>query len=265
MTLHTIFDKIAFFFMGFISHLISIAAYLISVVFRIFVHFSLDKNKYRLIEPGIATIMAGETKGPVNVLYVLKCTGTPDVEKIVEKLNKMVKYETKLVSGGEIEPSYRPFEKLGYVIVEKFGVFCWNVKHNFRAQDHVVMDKAHQNLDIEIQKRCERLLDTFHVNHRPQWEMHIIHRNESKEYAIIWSVHHSYGDATIFTQVIRYALADDPFPIKINPLEWNRKQKSFGSTIRNLVETFLLCTIGSGWFAAVYGQCLGQEHVREVQ
>lgn len=265
MTSHALLDKTAYFIMGFISHVMCIAAYLISVVVRILVHCLLDKNKYRLIESGIATIMAGETKGPVNVLYVLKCQGTPNVQKIVERLNKIVKYETRLMSGGPIESSHRPFEKLGYVIVEKFGTFCWNIDHNFRAEDHVVMDTVQKNLDSEIQKRCERLLDTFHMSDRPQWEMHVIHLNGSNEYAIIWSVHHSYGDATIFTQVIRYALADDPFPIKIEPLEWNRKPKSFCGTILNMAEAVFLCTIGSGWFAAVYGQCLGQSYVREVQ
>ncbi|XP_037049576.1 uncharacterized protein LOC119083872 [Bradysia coprophila] len=207
--------------------------------------------------------MAGETKGPVNVLYVLKCTGTPNFEKIVEKLHKAVKYETKVMSGGEIETSYRPFRKLGYVIVEKFGVFCWKVDHNFRAEKHVVMDNVQKNFDVAIQERCEKLLNTFHANHQPQWEMHIMHRNESNEYAVIWSVHHSYGDATIFTQVIRYALADEPFSIKINPLEWNRKNQNFCSKIMNKIETLLLCTIGSGGFAAVYAQCLRQSHLGE--
>ncbi|KAJ6641489.1 Carboxypeptidase N subunit 2 [Pseudolycoriella hygida] len=172
---------------------------------------------------GIATILAGETKGPVNVLYVLKCKGTPNVRKIVTKLHDIV-------------------------------------DHNFRAENHLVLEKVHRSLDVEIQQRCERLLDTFHDNDQPQWEMHVLYREDSKEYAVVWSVHHSYGDATIFTQVIRYALADEPFPIKINPLEWNRKRRSFCSKIFNHIEALFLCTIGSGWFAGIYGQCLGQAH-----
>lgn len=262
------FSKIFYFFMGLISHLVIIVAFLISVVYRFVVHLILLQcyhNKYRLVNTGIATIMAGETKGPVNVLYVLKCKGTPQFDAIVEKLYQIVKYETNVVSGGKSEKFYRPFEKLGHVIVPKFGVFCWKLDHTFRAANHVVLDKIHGNLDTEIQERCERLLDTFHGDHQPQWEMHILVREDSSEYAIVWSVHHTFGDATIFTQLIRYGLADNPFPMKIDPLEWNRKKWNPFRKFANILETLVLCTLGSGCFAAIYGQCLGQTYVKEVE
>lgn len=263
MDLHGLSNRIFYFFLGFVSHLISIVAYLIIVVFRFIVNFLLNKTKYRMMESGSETIMAGDTKGS-NVLYVFKCTGTPNIDKIVDKLYKIVKYKTSLVSGGHTETLYRPFKKLGYVIVKKWGVFCWNVDHHFRAENHLVIDKVNRNLDVEIQERCEMLIDTFYANHQPQWEMHILDRFDSNEYAIVWSVHHSYADGTSFTQAIRYALADDPFQMKINPLEWNRKERNIFSKTVNVIETVLLCTLGSGWFASVYGQCLGQAHVKEV-
>ncbi|XP_037041622.1 uncharacterized protein LOC119078249 [Bradysia coprophila] len=262
MNLHGLFDKFYYLFLGFVAHLISIGAYLIVVASRFIVNFLLDKNEYRMMEPGSETIMAEDTKGS-NVLYVLKCTGTPNVDKIVDKLYRFVNYETTLVSGGRVDTPYRPFEKLGYRIVKKLGTFCWNVNHNFRAEDHLVIDKVNRSLDVEIHERCEVLTDTIYANHKPQWEMHILDRDESKEYAIVWSVHHSYTDGTSFTQAIRYAFADDLFPIKIDALEWNRKEPSFCSKITTVIETLLLCSIGSGWFASVYGQCLGQAHVRE--
>lgn len=269
MEFQLICNKIFYFFMGFISHLVAIVAFLISVVYRFVVHSVLLKfyvNKYRLIEAGITTIMAGETKGPVNVLYVLKCKGAPpNVDAIVDKLNQAVNYETKVISGGESETYYRPFEKLRYVIVPKFGVFCWKIDHNFRAANHVVLDKVQENLDQMIQDRSEKLLDTFYGGDQPQWDVHILSREESMEYAIVWSVHHTYADANIFTQVIRYILADSPFPMKVEPLEWNRKSPSSYRKIKSYVETLLLCTLGSGFCAAVYGQCLGQTHVKEVR
>lgn len=264
MNLHRLYENFLYFLLGFVYHVTSVVAYLIFVLFRFIVHIRLDKNKYRLIDAGSETIMAESTNGRVNVVYVLQCTGTPNIDKIVDKLYQIVKYETTLVSGGHIDHSYRPFEKLGYVIVKQLGVFCWNVDHKFRAENHLVVDKVNRSLDVEIQERCERLLDTVHANHQPQWEMHILERGESEEYAIVWSVHHSYGDGTIFTQLMRHTLADDRFPLKINPLEWNRKEPTLYSKVKNAVEIFLLCTIGSGWIAGCYGQGLRQEHVREV-
>ncbi|KAJ6644137.1 hypothetical protein Bhyg_09103, partial [Pseudolycoriella hygida] len=265
MILHDSFNKISCFFLGFIYHLISIVAYLVFVVFRFTVNILLDKNKYRMMESGFESIMADNHGGtsPSNVIIIFKCTGTPSIEKIVDKLYQIVKFETTLVSGGCLKTPYQPFKKLGYAIVKKWGVSCWNIVHNFRAENHLVIDKVNRHLDVEIQERCERLLDTFHPNHQPQWEINILERYESKEYAFIWSIHHSYTDGTIFTQMVRHVLADEPFPIKIDPLQWNIKEAGFYSRIANVIKTLFFCTVGSGWFASMYGRGLGQAILAE--
>lgn len=264
-------QSVLYFALGLITHLICVTAYLISVIHRCIVLVIiklLPNNSLRLINPGTETILAGETNGSPNVIYVFKCNGTPDYGKIVEKLYQIPKYETKLISGGEAEEPYRPFEKLSYAVQLKYFCWCWKTNYKFRAENHLRLEKVTGDLDLRIQRKCEYLLDKFFVMGEPWWEVTILQDTTegSKEYALIWSVHHVYGDATIFTQLFRYSLADYPFPIKIEPMEWNRKHEepTLIDKFKKYLEPIFLTTFGSFRYAFFYGQCLSQNFIQEV-
>lgn len=263
-------QSILYITLGFITHLICVTAYLISVIHRcvVLVIIKLLHNRsFRLIKAGTETIFAGETKGSPNVIYVFKCNGTPHFDKIVEKIYQVTKYETKLISGGETSKPYRPFEKLSYAVQLKYFCWCWKTNHKFRAENHLKMEKVIGDLDLRIQRKCEDLLDKFFVMGEPWWDVTILQTTEGpNEYALIWNVHHVYGDATIFTQLFRYGLADVPFPIKIEPLEWDRKHEQPTSIdkLKKYLEPIYLTIFGSFSFAVVYGQCLSQNFIKEV-
>lgn len=263
-------QKTFYFVLGFLSHLICVIAYLISIVHRclVFVIVRLfHNNTLRLVKPGTETILAGEKKGSPNVIYVLTCNGTPNLKGIVDKIHQIPKYETKLVSGGEASEPYRPFEKLSYAVQLKYFCWCWKTDHKFRVEDHVKLEKISANFDLMIQRKCEDLLDKSFVMGEPWWNVTILQNTgESKQYAVIWCVHHIYGDATIFTQLFRYSLADYPFPIKIEPLEWDRKhgQPTLIDKVKEYLEPIYLASFGSFGFGSIYGQCLSQNLIKEV-
>ncbi len=265
-------QSILYITLGLITHLVCVTAYLISIIHRcvVFVIIKLlHNNSLRLIRPGTETILAGETKGSPNVIYVFKCNGTPKFEKIVEKIYQITKYETKVISGGETSEPYRPFEKLSYAVQLKYFCWCWKINYKFRAENHLKLEKVTGgDFDLKIQRKCEDLLDKSFVMGEPWWDVTILQTttNNQKEYALIWNVHHVYGDATIFTQLFRYGLADHPFPIKIEPLEWDRKheQPTLMDKFRKYLEPMLLTIFGSLKFAVIYGQCLNQNFIKEV-
>lgn len=262
--------SVLYFSFGFITHLVSVVAYLISIFHRCFVFVIIKlfhNNSLRLINPGTETILAGETNGSPNVIYVFKCNGTPKFEKVVEKLYQIPKYETTLISGGEALEPYRPFEKLSYAVQLKYFCWCWKTDYKFRAEKHLKLEKVTGVLDLKIQRKCEDLLDKFFVMGEPWWEVTILQTTVGpKEYALIWNVHHVYGDATIFTQLFRYCLADYPFPIKIEPLEWGRKceELTLIDKFKEYLEPIFLAIFGSCRFAVLYGQCLSQNYIQEV-
>lgn len=263
-------QSVLYFSLGLITHLICVIAYLISIIHRCIVLVIitlLHNNSLRLIKPGTETILASETKGSPNVIYVFKCNGTPKIEKIVQKLYQITKYETNLISGGVTSEPYRPFEKLSYAVQLKYFCWCWKTNHKFRAENHLKLEKVTGDLDVRIQRKCEEFLDTFFVMGEPWWEVTILQTTEGKkEYALIWNVHHVYGDATIFTQLFRYGLADYPFSMKIEPLEWNRKhqQPTLIDKLKKYLEPIFLSIFRSYNFAVVYGQCLSQNSIQEV-
>lgn len=265
-------QSILYITLGLITHIVCVTAYLISIIHRCVTYVIIrlfHNNSLRLIKPGTETILAGETKGSPNVIYVFKCNGTPNFEKILEKIDQLTKYETKLVSGGEASESYRPFEKLRYAVQLKYFCWCWKISHKFRAENHLKFEKVTGNLDVKIQRKCEDLLDKSFGMGEAWWDVTILHTTTdgSNEYAMIWNIHHVYGDATIFTQVFRYGLADHPFPIKIEPLEWDRKTEpeTFIVKLKKYLEPYVLTMFGSFRFADIYGQCLSQNFVKEVR
>lgn len=262
--------KKVYFALGLFTHFVCVIAYLISIVHRCFVFVIIrlvHSNKYRLVKPGTETILAGETNGSPNVIYVLKCSGTPNLKKIVEKLDQIPKYETKLISGGQALKPYRPFEKLRYSVQLKYYCWCWKTDYEFRMENHVKLENVTANFDLKIQRKCENLLDKSFVMGEPWWDVSILQNTEDpKQYAVIWCVHHIYGDATIFTQMFRYCLADYPFPIKIEPLEWDRKHEAptLMDTVQQYLKPVFLASIGSFGLGSIYGQCLSQNLIREV-
>lgn len=263
-------SKLLCYLFGFLSHVICVIAFLISIIHRCFVFVIIKlfhAQSLRLIKPGTETILASETNGSPNVIYVFKCNGTPDYLTIVNKLYDITKYETKLISGGESLERYRPFEKLSYAVRLKYFCWCWNTNYEFRAENHVKLETVTGDFDVRIQRKCEDALDTIFVMDKPWWQMTILQNTASREYAIIWSVHHVYGDATIFTQLFRYGLADYAFPMKIEPLEWDRKlgEPSLMDKMKRYAEPIVLSSFGSFGFANVYGHCLAQNFIREVR
>ncbi|CAL8097011.1 unnamed protein product [Orchesella dallaii] len=199
-------------------------------------------ERYKLIERGADALWAVETgfgASCSNIVIGLTCKGYPNLEKIVRTFEtKVLNFKTRLrvrkEDGAYIQEEsgeeYEPYEKLRWIIVEKFLFFCLKKDLGFCAKNHFTMEvieDENEELEARMQKVMEKCITTRMSQEMPQWRFRIVTKKdinkvqngtETPEYGIVFTIHHSYGDGISWVQMFRYAFADHPVKPSIDPM-----------------------------------------------
>lgn len=198
------------------------------------------KGIYKLIERGADAVWAVETgfgASSSNIVIGLKCRGRPNLDVIIKTfesrvLNFTTRLRVKKVEGSYVQEEsgepYEPYEKLKWIIVEKFLFFCLKKDVEFCAKNHFTMEEIQderESLDGRLQQVMETCITTRMSQQMPQWRFHVIAKNEDAssnpkdmEYGIVFTIQHAYGDAISWVQMFSHAFADEKVKPSIDPM-----------------------------------------------
>lgn len=196
-------------------------------------------SRYKLIDRGADALWAVETgfgASSSNIVIGLKCKGRPNFDTIVKTFeNRVLNFKTRLrvkkVDGSYIQEEsgeyYEPYEKLRWIIVEKFLFFCLKKDTKFYAKNHFFTEEIQderESLDERLQHVMEKCITTRMNMDRPQWKFHIVtnrkqlNSNEVSEYGMVFTIQHAYGDAISWVQMFSHAFADEKVKPSIDPM-----------------------------------------------
>lgn len=199
---------------------------------------------YKIIERGADALWAVESgigASSSNIVIGLKCKGSPNLEKIVRTfetkvLNFMTSLRVKKINGTYVQEEtgdvYEPYQNLRWIIVEKFLFFCMKKDTTFCIENHFSLEEIeneNDSLDDGVRSRMEKCITTRMSPDKPQWRFQVVTKPQKQisstrgeiyqpEYGIIFTIHHSYGDAISWVQMFRYAFADFPVKPSIDPM-----------------------------------------------
>lgn len=124
-----------------------------------------------------------------------------------------------------------PYEKMLSSIVSKFGFLFWENKRNsFDICHHVyecppeISSPSKVCTEAEVHDLAAQRLDQLWNDDHPRWEAIVVPKmkicdSDEIQSAIIFRMHHSYGDGISGAQIIRAVIADPPTPqISFDPV-----------------------------------------------
>jgi hypothetical protein len=189
------------------------------------------KGKLYPIQSGASCCWAVESgpfgaSSPSNIVIALKVKTSSDFSSLLQRttktLQKVISLRTNLSSVSGAQDYYSPYEKLRFIIIEKFMLFCFKLDQDFDVERHIVINKFDSSslgLDIAMRKQCEFYLAERLPKDRPQWRVHLIHPKDadSGHYGLILVVHHVYGDGISWLQFLRQIAVNQPVKVFIEP------------------------------------------------
>ncbi|CAG7628947.1 unnamed protein product [Allacma fusca] len=217
---------------------LTVIFYFISIVYRQLAKVLLRcvyGSKVKLIRRPEDALWGNESKSASsNIVFVMKCQGTPDFDRIVDDFErKVLKFRTlERANDNEdgIFEMYVPYEKLKWIVRKKLLLYCWEKDKAFSVRNHFFMERVMDvgtNVNDRIQALCEAYLEYKLDSLKPQWEFRIIapiggNASRSSDYGLIFCIHHSYGDGFSWLQMFRHCLADEPVELPMDPLKTPR-------------------------------------------
>jgi len=192
---------------------------------------------------------------PSNIVIAMKVKTSSDFstlkDRTIKSLQKVIALRTNISSSSDTQEYYNPYDRLRFVIIQKFLLYCFKLHEGFNVERHVLVSKfscACFDLDSALRKQCEYYLSEKLSCDIPQWRAHLIHSEEnSGYYGIVLVVHHVYGDGISWLQFLRQIAVNKPVQVFIEPLKDARNnvnktksQDSLRESISSKIRSYLM-------------------------
>jgi len=200
------------------------------------------KKDFCLIDKGADACWATENgvgASASNIVISLKCSGVADLNLLVETFNrKVLQFKDPLCTSSHNKSNsttasdtttdqvaqHYCYDRLRYIVVQKFLFYCWQRHVDFAIRDHfnqVVTTPGTEKLERAVYSTCEAFLEHRLPTTKPQWRVTLVSQEGNQEtYGLVFCIHHTYGDGLSWVQMLRSALADAKVPLAVEPMSY---------------------------------------------